>query len=62
MTMGYKIIPRPADWNNYSERPGLEGPFLFNGNILYYDPKEGKYYNPKTDMFLSNEEFYEVSK
>lgn len=37
--------------------PGLEGPFRFkSGKILYYDPKEGKYYDRSTDMYIDNDE------
>lgn len=37
---------------------GLEGPFRFqSGIVLYYDPKEGKYYDRDSDMYLSHEEF-----
>lgn len=37
--------------------PGLEGPFRFrSGKILYYDPKEGKYYDRSTDMYVDNDE------
>jgi hypothetical protein len=35
---------------------GLEGPFNFKGRELYYDPKEGQYYDRGTDMYLDNEE------
>lgn len=35
---------------------GLEGPFSFKGRQLYYDPKEGKYYDRTTDMYLDDEE------
>jgi len=36
---------------------GLEGPFRFrSGKVLYYDPKEGKYYDRGTDMYVDNEE------
>ena len=36
---------------------GLEGPFTFvGGRTLYYDPKEGQYWDPKTDYFMSNED------
>lgn len=32
---------------------GLEGPFRAkNGEVLYYDPKEGKYYNRDDDMYV----------
>lgn len=37
---------------------GLEGPFrMKNGQVLYYDPKEGKYYNRDTDMYVSYDEY-----
>ena len=37
--------------------PGLEGPFRFrSGKVLYYDPKEGKYYDRSTDMYVDNDE------
>jgi hypothetical protein len=26
------------------------------GRILYYDPKEGKYYDPTTDFYVEQEE------
>jgi len=38
-------------------RKGLEGPFTFvGGRTLYYDPKEGQYWDPWTDFYLSHEE------
>lgn len=53
---GYKIMP-PMD-PKYAERDGLEGPFTtLSGKVVYYDPKEGSYYDPDTDMYLSYEEF-----
>lgn len=37
--------------------PGLEGPFQFrSGAVLYYDPREGKYYDRGKDMYLDNDE------
>ena len=49
--MGFRILGMSADlMQGYESRKGLEGPFNFNGVILYYDPKEGKYWNPKTDF------------
>jgi len=54
---GYTIVPK-VDSERYGERPGLEGPFRFlSGIILYYDPKEGKYYDPDSDMYLTYDEF-----
>ncbi|MAF79892.1 hypothetical protein CL629_02305 [bacterium] len=49
-------MPR-LDRSRYTDlsSQGLEGPFQFKGGeVLYYDPKEGKYYDRDTDMFLSN--------
>jgi hypothetical protein len=41
----------------YGPRPGLEGPFHYpNGRVAYYDPKEGKYWDPRTDFYLSDSE------
>jgi hypothetical protein len=41
----------------YGKRPGLEGPFTYRcGRVLYYDPLEGKYWDPTTDWYLTNEE------
>lgn len=57
--MGYKIL---RDRNaKYTERPGLEGPFFYpNGQVLYYDPKEGKYYDPTTDFYVEHEDVLEL--
>ena len=53
---GYKILP-PID-DRYQERQGLEGPFRTNsGKVLYYDPREGRYYDPDSDMYLSHDEY-----
>ena len=52
--MGYKVLgERDAKWQ---PRKGLEGPFWFDGRVLYYDPKEGQYYDPTTDFYVSQEE------
>jgi hypothetical protein len=56
--MAYVTFTRNPD---YGPRKGLEGPFSYpNGRVLYYDPKEGKYWDPKTDFYLSHEEAGEV--
>jgi hypothetical protein len=56
--MGYKVLGRTEDLlQGYTPRKGLEGPFVYaNGQVLYYDPKEGAYWDPKTDFYMSNEE------
>jgi hypothetical protein len=36
---------------------GLEGPFRFkSGRILYWDPREGRYYDRRTDLYLGRDE------
>jgi hypothetical protein len=48
------VYPKNA---HYGPRKGLEGPFEYpNGRILYYDPVEGKYWDPGTDFFLEEDE------
>ena len=57
--MGYKIL-RERD-SKYQPRAGLEGPFFYpNGQVLYYDPKEGKYYDPTTDFYVEYEDVQEL--
>ena len=54
---GYYTMP-PMDTERYTERKGLEGPFrTHSGKVVYYDPKEGKYYDPDSDFYLSHEEY-----
>ena len=54
---GYKVMP-PMDTDKYPEMPGLEGPFtLMSGKVVYYDPKEGAYYDKDTDMYMTYDEF-----
>jgi hypothetical protein len=35
---------------------GLEGPFNFSGRVLYYDVKQGQYYDPTTDFYVERDE------
>jgi len=45
------------DMSEYPPIKGMEGPFRYrDGRVLYYDPKEGKYYDRKIDRYLSNKE------
>ena len=47
----------------YGPRKGLEGPFHYpNGQVLYYDPKEGQYYDPLTDFYVPNEDVAELQQ
>ncbi len=48
---------RPIDPDEYPPIRGMEGPFQFkSGRVLYYDPREGRYYDRKTDMYLDRQE------
>jgi len=48
------------DKNEYPPIRGMEGPFRFrDGRILYYDPRKGRYYDRKTDMYLAYDDIPE---
>ena len=52
--MSYVVFHRNKE---YGPRKGLEGPFHYpNGAVLYYDPKEGQYYDPTCDMYVCDED------
>jgi len=54
---GYTVLP-PMD-PKYIERDGLEGPFrLRSGKVYYYDASAGKNYDPDTDMYMSDEDWF----
>ena len=62
----YPSGAQPAFWNLPHDsriiviQTGIndfKDPFNFGGQPLYYDPKEGKYLDPKTDWYLTDEEF-----
>ncbi len=57
--MGYKVLGnRDAKWQ---PRKGLEGPFYYaNGRVLYYDVKQGQYYDPTTDYYVEQDEMDEI--
>lgn len=52
--MAYTILPNATV--DFGARQGLEGPFNFSGRVLYYDPVEGQYYDPLTDIYVEQEE------
>lgn len=58
--MGYKVIADKDTMDQmrtkYGPRKGLEGPFNFTGRVLYYDNKEGAYYDPTTDFYVEQTE------
>jgi hypothetical protein len=52
--MGFGIVQRVKA---YGPRRGLEGPFHYPcGRVLYYDAREGKYWDPRTDWYLERDE------
>ena len=56
-TEGHYKMP-DIDRSRYTEMPGLEGPFQTRaGKVVYYDPKEGAYYDRDTDMYMTYDEF-----
>ena len=55
----FKVVP-DIDRERYTslEHAGLEGPFrLPSGKVVYYDTKEGKYYDRDSDIYLSNDDY-----
>lgn len=56
--MSYTVFKHSKE---FGPRKGLEGPFHYrNGRVLYYDPKEGKYYDPLTDFYVEYDEVKEL--
>ena len=59
--MTYRVLGLTEDlYRGYKHRTGLEGPFYFSGRILYYDPREGQYYDPQTDFYVEHEEMIQL--
>jgi hypothetical protein len=58
--MGYTVLADRFEMdqmrNKFGPRAGLEGPFNFSGRVLYYDAKEGQYYDPLTDFYVEQGE------
>jgi len=58
--VGYKVLADKFQMDEmrtkYGPRKGLEGPFNFSGRVLYYDTKEGQYYDPQSDFFVEQSE------
>lgn len=58
--MGYRIFQRDP---NFGPRRGLEGPFHYpNGRVLYYDAREGSYWDPRTDFFVPHDEVADLQR
>lgn len=60
--MGYRVVDNTDTMRErYGARKGLEGPFNFSGRVLYYDNKEGLYYDPTTDFYVEQAEMDEIN-
>ena len=60
--MGYKVVDTTDMMRTkYGPRNGLEGPFNFSGRVLYYDNKEGAYYDPATDFYVEQAEMDQIN-
>ena len=59
--MGYRVLnERDAKWQ---PRKGLEGPFFYpNGQVLYYCPREGAYWDPLTDFYVPDADVAELQQ
>ena len=52
--MSYTVFKHNQE---YGPRKDLEGPFHYlNGRVLYYDPKAGEYWDPRTDFYVERDE------
>ena len=62
--MGYRILNISPEFRaQYEPRPGLEGPFFYDGNrVLYYDAQVGQYLDPTTDRYLTYDEYEQFAK
>ena len=62
--MGYKVLADKFEMDQmrtkYGPRAGLEGPFNFSGRVLYYDNKQGQYYDPVTDFYVEQDEMDQI--
>jgi len=60
LKMAYKVVADKFQMDEmrtkYGPRRGLEGPFNFSGRVLYYDVREGQYYDPRTDFYVAQDE------
>lgn len=60
--MGYKVLEVDNMREKYGARKGLEGPFNFSGRVLYYDNMEGKYWDPRTDFYVEQDEMNMINR
>ena len=58
-----KGVVAPIDSIRHPKRKGLEGPYRSrkSGKVFYYDPKEGKYYDADSDIYLDVDDVMEAA-
>ena len=49
-----EALPKTVSIDGYMKKDGLLGPFRMDGEIVYYDPAEGKLLNPKSNSYVRN--------
>jgi hypothetical protein len=47
-------LPNSVSVDGYMEKEDLLGPYRMDGEIVYYDPSEGKMLNPKVNAYVRN--------
>jgi len=54
MKLHFKPIgdDKVVNLDGYTKREGYLGPIRRDGKVVYYDPKNGKYYDPKTREYI----------
>jgi len=58
--MAYTVFKHDQE---YGPRPGLEGPFHYpNGRVLYYDPQQGEYWDPRTDFYVGRDDVADLQQ
>lgn len=58
----YATVVKDNRGQLWGPKRGLEGPFKYKtGVVLYYDPKEGSYYNPSSDVYISIMDFMHMT-
>ncbi len=49
-----EALPNSVSIDGYMEKEDLLGPYRMDGEIVYYDPAEGKMLNPKVNAYVRN--------
>ena len=45
-------LPNSVSIDGYMKKEDLLGPFRMDGEIVYYDPTEGRMLNPKSNSYV----------